>query len=108
MSKLQCKASRFTFFNSEKRAEFELSLRFEICAPKGLEDSAQGFNPGNRPPRRRALKGRQIERPNKVEVGVQWRNCHMSQLRTLTFVPQSVRDSSRSRVSRPFRANHLF
>ncbi len=25
--------------------------RPEICAPKGLEDSAQGFNPGNRPPR---------------------------------------------------------
>jgi hypothetical protein len=29
-------------------------------APKGLEDSAQGFNPGNPPPRRCALKGRQI------------------------------------------------
>jgi hypothetical protein len=31
-------------------------------APKGLEDSAQGFNPGNRHPEQRALKGRQIER----------------------------------------------
>jgi len=30
--------------------------------PEGLEDSAQGFNPGNRPPGRRALKGRQIRR----------------------------------------------
>jgi hypothetical protein len=29
-------------------------------APKGLEDSAQGFNPGNPPPKRCALKGRQI------------------------------------------------
>ena len=27
-------------------------------APKGLEDSAQGFNPGNRRPERFALKGR--------------------------------------------------
>ena len=33
-----------------------------FIAPEGLEDSAQGFNPGNRPPGRRALKGRQIRR----------------------------------------------
>jgi hypothetical protein len=26
-------------------------------APKGLDDSAQGFNPGNQPPPRCALKG---------------------------------------------------
>jgi hypothetical protein len=38
-------------------------------APTGLEDSAQGFNPGNRPPERRALKGRQNESTNNVEVG---------------------------------------
>jgi hypothetical protein len=38
-------------------------------APTGLEDSAQGFNPGNRPPERRALKGRQNESANNVEVG---------------------------------------
>src|ERR1700734_1000009 len=38
-------------------------------APKGLQDSAQGFNPGNRPPRRRALKGRQMEHTNKAEWG---------------------------------------
>ncbi len=25
--------------------------RLEASAPKGLEDSAQGFNPGNQPPR---------------------------------------------------------
>jgi hypothetical protein len=36
-------------------------------APKGLEDSAQGFNPGNRP-ERFALKGRQIERTNNAKV----------------------------------------
>ena len=33
-----------------------------FIAPEGLEDSAQGFNPGNRPPGRRALKGRQMRR----------------------------------------------
>ena len=33
-----------------------------FIAPEGLEDSAQGFNPGNRPAGRRALKGRQIRR----------------------------------------------
>jgi hypothetical protein len=42
-------------------------------APKGLEDSAQGFNPGfnpgNRRPQRFALKGRQIERTNNAKVG---------------------------------------
>jgi hypothetical protein len=37
-------------------------------APTGLEDSAQGFNPGNRP-ERRALKGRHNESANNVEVG---------------------------------------
>jgi hypothetical protein len=34
-------------------------------------------------------------------------NGNVFQLRTLTFAPQSVRDSSRSRISRPFRANHF-
>jgi hypothetical protein len=47
-------------------------------APKGLQDSAQGFNPGNPQNKWFALKGRKsdapsqggkIERPNKVEVG---------------------------------------
>ena len=37
-------------------------------APKGLEDSAQGFNPGNRRAERRALKGRQIERTDGAAV----------------------------------------
>ena len=38
-----------------------MNLKLEaIVAPEGLQDSAQGFNPGNRPPGRRALKGRQI------------------------------------------------
>ena len=31
---------------------------------------AQGFNPGTGHPKRRALKGRQIECPNKAELGV--------------------------------------
>jgi hypothetical protein len=34
-------------------------------APKGLEDSAQGFNPGNQPIKRFALKGRE-ERANET------------------------------------------
>ncbi len=38
-------------------------------APEGLQNSAQGFNPGNRHPERCALKGRQIERPNQAEAG---------------------------------------
>ena len=29
-------------------------------APEGLKNLAYGFNPGNRPPGRRALKGRQV------------------------------------------------
>jgi hypothetical protein len=52
-----------------------------FCAPQGLESSAQGFNPGSRPPKRRALKGRQTERPNHAEAGPDG----TSQLRTLTF-----------------------
>ena len=35
-------------------------------APKGLEDSARGFNLGNIHPRRRALKGRKIEREKNI------------------------------------------
>jgi hypothetical protein len=70
--------------------------------PKGLEDSAQGFNPGNRHPERCALtrhmnvrsmnntrssglemlKGRQIELTNNAAVKS---NCHTSQLRPLIF-----------------------
>ena len=50
-------------------------------APKGLEDSAQGFNLvstlGNRPPERRALKGLQIERTNHTKARC---NCNMSHL----------------------------
>jgi hypothetical protein len=54
-------------------------LRREVSAPKG-QDSAQGFNPGNRHPERRALKGRQIERTNIAKVGSK---LYTSQLRTL-------------------------
>jgi hypothetical protein len=42
-------------------------------APKGLEDSAQGFNQvstlGTGHPERFALKGRRIERTNNAKVG---------------------------------------
>ena len=38
-------------------------------SPEGQEDSAQGLNPGINHPKRRALKGRQIERSNKAEGG---------------------------------------
>jgi hypothetical protein len=39
-----------------------------FIAPEGLEDSAQGFNPGNRPPGRRAPKGRQITWAKSVRL----------------------------------------
>jgi hypothetical protein len=32
----------------------------EVFVPKGLQDSARGFNPGNTSPKCPALKGRQI------------------------------------------------
>jgi hypothetical protein len=44
-------------------------LRPEGAALKGLQNSAQGFNPGTNHPERRALKGRQIERTNNAEIG---------------------------------------
>jgi hypothetical protein len=39
-----------------------------FSVPKGQEDSAQGFNPGNRTSLRRALKGRQIECVNSTHL----------------------------------------
>jgi hypothetical protein len=53
------------------------------------------------------LKGRQTDRPDKVEA-VGWFNCRTSQLRTLTYARQEVRTSSGTRISRPFRANRLY
>jgi hypothetical protein len=56
--------------------------------PEGAGGLSPGFQPWdltNR--RRRALKGRQIERPNKVEIGGQWCNCNRFQLPALTFAP---------------------
>ena len=49
-----------------------------IYCPKGLHDSARGFNPGNRPKPHRALKGRHIDWPGSVlaarfSVHVDWR-----------------------------------
>jgi hypothetical protein len=64
--------------------------RREVFAPRGLEESAQGFNPGNHP-ERRALKGRQIKRNNNVKARS---NRSTPQLHTLIFSRQSVRDIS--------------
>jgi hypothetical protein len=56
------------------RRESTIAARHELPAPKGrapkgLEDLAQGFNPGNRHPKRFALmKGRQIERSYIAKV----------------------------------------
>jgi hypothetical protein len=72
-------------------------------APKGLEDSAQGFNPGNRRPERFALKERQIERTNNAK---ERSNCSTSQLRALIFGAAIAASFIRS-ASRPFRANSL-
>jgi hypothetical protein len=65
--------------------DFCRKSRREVSAPKGQQDSAQGFNPGNRHPDRRALKGRQIERPNNAKVGSK---LYTSQLRTLVSAQQ--------------------
>ena len=54
-------------------------------APKGQQDSAQGFNPGNYHPKRRALKGRQIKRAN---TGI-------------------IRHGNHPGTSRPFRAKRI-
>jgi hypothetical protein len=72
--------------------------RREVSAPKGQEDSAQGFNPGNRHPDMNVrsmkntrssglemLKGRQIERTNDAKVGFK---LYTSQLGTLVFAQQ--------------------
>ena len=63
----------------------------KVAAPKGLQDSAQGFNPGNRHPERRALKGRQIERTNNVKASS---NCVPRLNCAFTFSQKSVRDIS--------------
>jgi hypothetical protein len=52
---------------------------------------------------RRALKGRQIERPSKAESDFDG----TSQLRTLTFARPQVRASSGTPISRPFRASRF-
>jgi hypothetical protein len=39
-------------------------------APKGLYDSARGFNPGNRPKPHPALKGRPLDRPKTCKKNV--------------------------------------
>jgi hypothetical protein len=49
-----------------------------VFVPKGLQDLAQGFNPGNQPPKRCALKGRQIERAKNVKLGFKRRRIFRS------------------------------
>ena len=46
-----------------------LGPRLSFCAPQGLQNSAQVSTLGIVHQERRALKGRQIERPNKAEAG---------------------------------------
>ena len=67
---------------------------------RGLEDSAQGFNPGNQPARAtRPHKGRQIERTSNVKASS---NCRTSQLRILIFAAivsgQPLAPSGRTRL----------
>ncbi len=82
-----------------------VGLRLLFCAPKGLQNSAQGFNPGNRPPRatrphkalpRSALLGKHPVRRVGGAEGAPDRTCHQggtgsdgtSQLRIPTFARQ--------------------
>src|ERR1700719_1565587 len=64
------------------RADIRSFLRPEGRCPKGATGLSPGFQPWDRLPRRRALKGRQIEYTNNAEVGF---DCGTSQLRTLIF-----------------------
>ena len=69
-------------------------------APQGLQDSAQGFNPGNPQNKRFALKGREIGYPVKVaKIAAQKSECvtrtcdnwpigpHFRLVRTFDLVP---------------------
>src|SRR5258708_5546232 len=60
-------------------------LHREIFAPKGLEDSGQGFNPGNRSPQSDAPERAPDRTYYQGGRRVQRSNCSTSQLRTLTF-----------------------
>jgi hypothetical protein len=61
--------------DSSRRASNQVTLDLSpmpfplFSGPKGLQNSAQGFNPGIVDQERCALKGRQIERSNKAEAG---------------------------------------
>ena len=64
-----------------------LGLRPLFLAPQGLQNSAQGFNPGNPPPRAmRPEGGARSNVPNKTEAGSNGGGT--SQFRTLTFARQ--------------------
>jgi hypothetical protein len=54
--------------------------RLEFAPRRGWRAQPRVSTLGTDQPTRRALKGRQIERPNKVEIRVQWRNCNMFEL----------------------------
>jgi hypothetical protein len=95
-----------------------------FIAPEGLQDSAQGFNPGNRPPGRRALKGRQIRRIRNrrkehiylgAAIAPLCAGAHyfshreiVSLLTNTLFLFGSNRTHLAHVISRPFRANRFF
>jgi hypothetical protein len=70
---------------SEERAVGHNHWRPLFCAPQGLRNSAQGFNPGNRPPRATRPEGGARSNVLSRRSGARWSNCSRSQLRTLTF-----------------------
>ena len=55
-----------------------------VFAPKGLHDSARGFNPGNRPQPRSALKGRRRWRSIPLNMVLQNRDESLVDVRAET------------------------
>jgi hypothetical protein len=73
---------------AKRQGLLKLSLGTTFAPTQGPENSiAQGFNPGNRPPGRRALKGRQIRfiRNNAKLLFMKTRN------RSALCIPCSIR-----------------
>jgi hypothetical protein len=77
-----------------------------VLHPEGVErvqpGGSTGFNPGETVPRRRALKGRQVERTNKGEGGS---IVHVSVVRSNSC---TSRCKIHRLAPRPFRANRIF
>ncbi len=70
-------------------------------APKGLQNSAQGFNPGNRQNKRFALKGREMW----VQMKLRWpRKSQSAQLGPATIGPSDPAALLGHSIWRPFRA----